>query len=150
MRAGRKRAVMLHFFHAVFSQAMIQSSTWHALLKKKLRCGGSLTCMYKHLCAGQVPLTDAEAQALKKSRQTPASQDWLMGAEPIEREATACQDSGKTLLTLCNTRFAQTRSVLPEPQQAQLSCAVSHNYMHSRDLHPTLLLVPLPYQPSPL
>ncbi len=30
LRAGRRRVLMLHFFHAVFSQAMIQSSTWHA------------------------------------------------------------------------------------------------------------------------
>jgi len=64
------------------------------IAKKKYRGGGSFTCMYKHLCAGQVPLTDAEAQALKESRQRSASQDWLMGADPIEHETVACQDSG--------------------------------------------------------
>lgn len=58
--------------------------------------------MDKHLCAGQVPLTDAEAQALKESRQTSATKDWLMGTEPREHETTACQDSGELLLTVCN------------------------------------------------
>ncbi len=66
------------------------------------------------LCAGQVPLTDAEAQALKDSRQTSASQDWLMGADPIEHETTACQDSGQSLLSAIPC-FHKLHLVLPEP-----------------------------------
>ena len=93
-----------------FIQALIQSSTLHALLEKKQKCGGSVTCTYRHLCAGQVPLTDAEAQALKKSRQTSASHDWLMGTDPIEHETTACQESGKSLLTVRNTMLSQAAS----------------------------------------
>lgn len=54
---------------------------------------------------GQVPLTDAEAQALKKSRQTSASHDWLMGTDPIEHETTACQESGQN--GLLNTMFEE-------------------------------------------
>ena len=94
-------------------QALIQSRTLHALLKQKYKCGSSCTCTYKHLCAGQVPLSDAEAQALKESRQTSAYQDWLMGTEAIEHETTACQDSGKPLRTVCNTMCSQAASGPP-------------------------------------
>ncbi len=135
LRACRKEVLMLQVFNAMFRQALIQSSTLHALLTKKYKCGGSFTCTYKHLCAGQVPLTDAEAQALKKSRQTSASQDWLMGAEPIEHETTACQDSGKSLLTVCNTILSQAGSVLPESHLMAASpdmlCCVSQLYAFS-------------------
>lgn len=47
-----------------------------------------------------------------------------MGAEPIEHETTACQDSGKTLVNVCNTMFSQTRSVLPEPHLMAASSAM--------------------------
>ncbi len=59
-----------------------------------------------------------------------------MGAEPLEHETTACQDSGKTLLTVCNTMFSQTRSVLPEPHRMAASsamlCCVSQLYSLSQ------------------
>jgi len=109
-------------------QSSADTVQYFACIAKKFRCSGSFTCMYKHLCAGQVPLTDAEAQALKESRQTSASQDWLMGAESIEHETTACQDSGESLLTVCNTMFSQAASG-PEPHLMAASpdmlCCVS-------------------------
>ena len=33
-------------------------------------------------CPGQVPLSSQEAEALKASRQSSASQDWLMDSDP--------------------------------------------------------------------
>ena len=88
-----KGVLMTCFLGNVLS-SMDSVQCFARIAKKKYRGGGSFTCMYKHLCAGQVPLTDAEAQALKESRQRSASQDWLMVADPIEHETVACQDSG--------------------------------------------------------
>lgn len=43
-------------------------------------------------CPGQVPLSSQEAEALKASRQSSASQDWLMDSEPMS--ASNAEDSG--------------------------------------------------------
>lgn len=44
-------------------------------------------------CPGQVPLSRQEAEALKASRQSSASQDWLMDSDPMG--SPYADDSGR-------------------------------------------------------